>query len=320
MRWLEAVAACAWEVPAMLDSRSGLWAVVLAGGEGVRLRSLARELYGEARPKQYCALIGPKSMLRVTLDRVAQLIPPARTVLVTQAGHASYVEGVLAGHPPITVLAQPCNRGTAAGMLLAAHWIRTRDPGAVVAVFPADHFIVEESIFMSHVAAASAYVRDHPEWLLLLGVRPTEPEPDYGWIEPGERVGWMGGGPVRRVRAFHEKPAVHLARRLQRDGGLWNTFVFAATVAALVEAGVKCLPLLHDRLTRLDLFTGTQYEPWALRQAYLFAPTADFSRAVLTSSTTRLAVAEIPALTWRDLGTPERVARSLGTAETPAPS
>jgi mannose-1-phosphate guanylyltransferase len=218
------------------------------------------------------------------------------------------------------VLAQPCDRGTAAGVLLAAHWIRARDPGAVIAVFPADHFIREEAVFMSHVAAASAYVRDHPEWLLLLGVRPTEPASDYGWIEPGELVGWTSGGAVRRVRAFHEKPPAHLARRLQDDGGLWSIFVFAATAAALVEAGLASLPRLHDRLTHLDVFTGTRYETWALRQAYLFVPTADFSRAVLTSSAIRLAVAEIPSLTWYDLGTPERVARSLGTAETRAPS
>jgi mannose-1-phosphate guanylyltransferase len=196
-------------------------------------------------------------------------------------------------------------------VLLAAHWIRTRDPDGVVTVFPADHFIVEESLFMRHVAEASDQVRAHPRWLLLLGVRPTEPERDYGWVEPGERLDWAGHGAVHRVRTFHEKPAEAVARQLLEAGALWNTFVFTAAVGALVGAGLECVPLLEDRLTRLDLFTGTGYEASALRQAYLFAPTADFSRAVLASSAVPLAVAEIPALTWCDLGTPERVARSL---------
>jgi mannose-1-phosphate guanylyltransferase len=96
----------------------------LAGGEGVRLQSLTRELYGEARPKQYCAFTGSTSRLRTTLDRVARLIPPECTVAVTQASHAAHTAVELAGHPAITVPAQPCNRGTAAGVLLAAHWIR----------------------------------------------------------------------------------------------------------------------------------------------------------------------------------------------------
>lgn len=304
----------------MLDSRSDLWAIVLAGGEGVRLQSLARELYGEARPKQYCALAGSKSLLRTTLDRVARLIPPSQTVVVTQASHAGYVADELGDHPAVTVLAQPCDRGTAAAVLLAAHWVRTRDPGGVVAVFPTDHFIAEESLFMSHVAAAGGYVRNHPAWLLLLGVRPIEPEPDYGWIEPGERLPWAGRAAVHRVRAFHEKPPREVARRLLGDGALWNTFVFVGTVGALREIGLRSLPMLHDRLTRLELFRGTGFEGWALGQAYLFAPTADFSRVVLASAPVPLAVAEVPAVRWCDLGTPERVARRAAAAAAPVPS
>lgn len=268
----------------MLDSRNDLWAIVLAGGEG------------------------DSQTLPHTLDRVTRLIPPAHTVAVT---HAATGPADLAGHPAITVLAQPCDRGSAAGVLLAAHWIRTRAPGAVITVFPPNHLIVAESVPMSHVVAAGEYVRDHPEWLLLLGVHPTESAADHEWIEPGEPVGWTGRGPVHRIRAFHEKPPAELARRLH-GRALCNTFVFAATVTALVEAGLACLPLLHDRLTRFDVFTGTRYEALALQQAYLFAPTADFSRALLASSQIPLAVAEIPALTWQDLGMPERVARRAG--------
>ena len=102
-----------------------------------------------------------------------------------------------------------------------------------------------------------------------------------------------------------------MARGLFKLGHLWNTSVFATSVGALIDAGSQCLPLLHDRLIRLGVFVGTPYESWALRQAYQFAPTADFSRAVLESSSLSLAVAKVPTGTWCDLGTPERVARSL---------
>jgi len=269
----------------MRDSRRDLWAVVLAGGAG-----------------------DSSAPLRHTLDRVTRLIPPSQTVVVT---HAAHVAAEVVGHPAITVLTQPCDRGTAAGVLLAAHWIRCRAPGAVAAVFPTNHLVVKESVPMSHVAAAGEYVRDHPEWLLLLGVHPTEPGFDRAWIEPGEPVGWTGRGAVHRIRALHEKPSSDLARRLH-GRALCNTFAFTVTVTALVEAGLACLPLLHDRLTRFDLFTGTRYETVALQQAYLFAPTADFSRAILASSTIPLAVVEVPAVSWWDLGAPERVAGRVG--------
>src|SRR6267142_6637327 len=67
-----------------------LWAVVLAGGEGVRLRPLVRRLLGDERPKQFCPLLGPRTLLRQTLDRVGRLIPPDRTVVVGMESHERY--------------------------------------------------------------------------------------------------------------------------------------------------------------------------------------------------------------------------------------
>ena len=307
-------------IPTPVREDGELWAIVLAGGEGVRLRGLIRELYGEERPKQYAVLTGAKSLLRQTLDRVALLIPPQRIVIVTQASHAGYLGPELAGLPEVQVLAQPSDRGTAAGVLMPAHWIQARAPRAIVAVFPADHFILEEAVFMGHVDTVARFVRAHPDWLVLLGAPPTEPDPDYGWIEVGARVGWAGQAPVHWIRGFREKPTEESARRLFALGCLWNTFVFAASVATLVDAGQKCIPLLHERLVHLSEFVGTPYESRALRHAYLFAPAANFSRAILESSAISLAVSRIPPVTWSDIGTPERVARSLCALGVPPPA
>lgn len=297
-----------------------LWAIVLAGGEGTRLGLVTRRLYGEKRPKQYAVLSGTRSLLRQTLDRVARLVPPRRTIVVTLASHARYLAPELADLPGITVLAQPCDRGTAAGILLPAHWIHSRDPRATVVVFPTDHFILEEARFMRQVAEAADQAREHPEWLVLLGAPPTEPEPDYGWIEPGEGLGWSGGEPVYRVRRFHEKPTEAQARRLVALGCLWSTFVFSSAATALIEAGREAIPLLHDRLIRLGVFAGTRHESWATEQAYRLAPHAEFSRAILESAALPLAVTSIDPCTWCDLGTPERVARSLRSLGAPTPS
>lgn len=301
--------------------REHVWAIVLAGGEGTRLRPLIRRLYGQERPKQYATLSGTRSLLRQTLDRVARLVPARRTVIVSMASHARYLAAELADLPGTSVLYQPYDRGTAAGVLLPAHWIHARDPRATAVVFPTDHFILEEARFMRQVAEAADHARAHPEWLILLGAPPTEPESDYGWIEPGEPLGWAGGGgSLHRVRSFLEKPTAALARHLFARGGLWNTFVFAAGLSTLIEADRQGVPLLHDRLVRLVVFAGTRHETWALEQAYLLAPHAEFSRSVLESSALPLAVATIDTFTWCDLGTPERVAKSLRTLGPPAPS
>ena len=284
------------------------WAIVLAGGDGVRLRPLVRQLLGgDERPKQYVPLLGPASLLRQTLDRVERHIPPERTVVVSRVDHAAHIARDLAGRPRPRVLLQPQDRGTGTAVLFAAHWIRQWDPEATVAVFPSDHYILEEDTFATHTVEVLAYVTRHPSLMVLLGAPPTRPEPEYGWIKPGELLGETAAGPVFSVGCFQEKPELEWARWCLTKGWLWNTFVFATTLPALLDIGRDCLPSVDDRLKRIAAFTKTPHESWAIRQAYALAPTCDFSRAVLQQCPPGLAVSPLPRLTWCDLGTPVRV-------------
>lgn len=291
--------------------RGGLWSVVLAGGEGTRLRPLVRHLCGDERPKQFSPLLGARTLLGQTLDRVGRLIPPERTVVVTLQAHARYLERELGEKPCPHVLSQPESRGTAAGILLAAQWVETRDPGATLVCFPSDHLVLEEAAFMEHVGELASFVGREPRRIVLLGAPPSQPETEYGWIEPGEPVGWTGQGPVHAIQRFREKPSKEAAEALFRGGSLWNTFVFATRGAVLLSAGRECAPALYDRLASLRAFAGGEHERWALRQAYALAPTVDFSRSILEACPQMLGVSTLPGLTWCDLGSPERVVKML---------
>jgi mannose-1-phosphate guanylyltransferase len=250
-------------------------------------------------------LLGARTLLGQTLDRVGRLIPPDRTVVVTLQAHGRYLERELGATPRPHVLSQPESRGTAAGILLAAQWIETRDPGATLVCFPSDHLVLE------HVVELASFVAREPRRIVLLGAPPSQPETEYGWIEPGEPIGWTGQGPVHAIRRFREKPSKEAAEALLLRGSLWNTFVFAARAPVLLAAGRECAPALHDRLASLRAFAGGEHERWAVRQAYALAPTVDFSRTVLEACPQVLAVSKLPGLTWCDLGSPERVVTML---------
>jgi mannose-1-phosphate guanylyltransferase len=288
------------------------WAIVLAGGEGRRLLPLVRHVCGEERPKQYAPLLGARSLLRATLDRVATEIPAERTVVVTVAGQRRLAEAELSGEPRPWLLVQPEDRGTAAAVLWAARWIRARSPSAVVAIFPADHYIADESAFMRHVASVSRFVgRADEAPLTLLGVKPTRPETEFGWIEPDNLWAWgrEDGRPILLVRSFHEKPPVEIALQGMDRGWLWNTMVVVAGVGALVDTCARLLPRMSRALRDCILAPG-EMESSVLR-AYMSVAPADFSRDVLQNCRLGLAVSKLPDVGWSDWGTPGRVAETV---------
>jgi len=290
-----------------------LWGVVLAGGEGTRLKGLSQRICGDDRPKQYVPVLGERTLLRQTLDRVALAIPSARTAVVTVRSHAPYFGASWAGPEPPHVLVQPADRGTAAGVLYPVHWIARRDPGATVAVFPSDHFVSEPATLMEGIVQVAAWVDAHPDRLVLVGARASHPEVEYGWIELGRPLGSTVDSGIWDVRRFWEKPSEEQARVCFEAGCLWNTFILVGKVDIFLRAGREAVPEVNERLRRARAFLGTDEEAWALHQAYALMPRMNFSHAVLEPCPPFLAAAAVPRVVWSDLGTPRRVFEILGT-------
>lgn len=279
--------------------RDALWAVVLAGKEDVGLRPLVRPVCGDERPpKQLCPPLGSRTLLRETLDRVGRMIPPERTLLVGMRSDALCQEGQVGEEPGPHVLDQPDDRGTGAAVLLAALWIEARAPRATVVFLPPDHVIGEEGLFLARVAEMADFVERQPQWMVLLGVQPGESEMEYGWIEPGQRVGWTGPSSVYSIRGFQDTPSKECAEALFTSGCLRNTFVWAARPGVVLEAGRECVPSLYEQLIRLPAFWASEHERWALQHAYALAPTVNFSRSILEACSLPLAVLKAPGLTW----------------------
>jgi len=300
-------------------SGARLWGIVLAGGEGVRLRALSRRICGDERPKQYVPVLGDRTLLGQTLDRVGLGIPARRTAVVTLRSHARYFAEQWAGSEPPHMLVQPMDRGTAAGILVPVQWISGHDPGATVAVFPSDHFVSEPATFMAHVARIAAWVDEHPDRLVLLGAPASRPEVEYGWVEPGDSLGASDDLRIWGVRRFWEKPSGDRARICLESGCLWNTFVLVGKAAVFLRAGREAVPEVGERLARAEPFFGSREEAWALHQAYALIPNASFARAILEPCPSSLAVAELPNLRWSDLGSPGRVFEALsGVRSQPA--
>ncbi len=280
-----------------------LWALVLAGGDGARLQALTRVIAGAPIPKQYCRIVGDRSLLETTLARIAPLVPPERTLAIVNRGHLRLARPQLAAIPAANVLVQPRNLDTGPGLLVSLLALARRDAAATVAVFPSDHDIRYEVAFRQHVARMALLVAGHPDRIALLGARPERPETGYGYIAPGDRL--LGPGEAFGVVAFHEKPAPALAARIIGRGGLWNSFVMVGRVARMLELVREVRP---GDVADLE---GIPAEPDALAAAYDRLAAWNFSRDFLARVPRHLMVARANDLGWSDWGTPEAIERTL---------
>ena len=159
------------------------WGVVLAGGEGVRLRSLTRLVSGDNRPKQFCPLLGGRTLLAQTRIRIQRSLAPERTLFVLLKSHERFYRKELRGVAPARMVVQPNNRGTLPAILSSLLRIIRRDRNALVAFFPSDHHFANDEAFVEHIDFAFAHAKSHPERVILLGV-----EPEAAPLARGARV------------------------------------------------------------------------------------------------------------------------------------
>jgi mannose-1-phosphate guanylyltransferase len=289
-----------------------LAAIILAGGNGTRLLSLARKITGKDTPKQFCSLLGNETLLDQTRRRVALAISPARTMTVLAREHEAFF-GRLIDASRLNLVVQPSNRGTAPAILYALLRLIKLGHHGVVAVFPADHYVSHEHRFMLHVQAAAKSAILHTEQIVLLGMRADKPESQYGWIEPAIPVdfGASDRNAAVPVRRFWEKPDPKLALDLLRRGYLWNTSVIVGTASAFLDIFARALPQVYGSLAQVLPLVGTAQEQDAVERAYSRINHYGFSESVLSEFPENLSVLPVSGLVWNDLGEPARVLATI---------
>ena len=263
------------------------WGVVLATGEGQRMRKLALRVFGRERPGEYCPATGESSLIEHTINRATALVPPERILTVIGSGHSVYLNPDV--QLPGRVLEEPANRGTGACIMLPLVYVLARDPEATVLILPSDHFVFPDDQFVAHLERAAVLAECLPNRLVVLGAAPTRPQADFGWVEAGPFLEGMAGFGARSVKKFYDKPSQEEAEGFLQRGYYWNTRVMAVKARTLWIIGQQLFPGMMKRFENLlDLLklvnSGTaspDLEKLALRDVYRGLETTNFSRRVL---------------------------------------
>jgi len=264
-----------------------LHAVIMAGGSGTRFWPESRA----DRPKQLLRLVGDKTMLRATVDRLAGLVPPERLLVATTARLAGAVSEEIAELPADRVLCEPLRRNTAPCIGLAAVALRRSDPQATMAVMPADHLIQPAEQFCRALQLAEALVEEDPRRLLTFGIRPTYPAEIFGYIERGEALNTQvlektaaesGAPAVYQVRCFREKPDAQTAREYLAAGRFyWNAGIFVWKAETILDCLRRYEPAIHQGLERIAAAFDTPEFEQVLREQFEGMPDISIDYAVM---------------------------------------
>lgn len=279
-----------------------LWALILAAGEGSRIRSLTRDEAGVSVPKQFYSPSGGESLLRSTIRRAASLVEKERIVTVVAEQHRQWWGEELQDFFPENIIAQPANRGTATGILLPLLDILRRDHLAKIIVMPSDHHVESETVFTGALMEAVQAVCLDDRRAVLLGMKHESRNEDYGWIVPSASP---DSASVRGVAAFIEKPDMETAQLLIGHGAFVNSLIAVASGSALINMFALAVPNLLGALIRWRDDLGGEWPD--LSPVYDSLETCDFSREVLERSLDYLSVLPVPTCGWTDLGTPDRL-------------
>jgi mannose-1-phosphate guanylyltransferase/mannose-6-phosphate isomerase len=269
-----------------------IYGVILAGGWGTRFWPLSRSQY----PKQVLRLLGSESMLQSTVERLLPRIPPERLAVVTNADQAGLIHQELQrqGWEEVRIWIEPQGKNTAAAVGLAAVYLGEEADAAVMAVFPADHFIRDQARLLQALNQGAAWAQ--AGYLVTFGIPPTRPETGYGYIQQGSPLDDQGS--AFRAARFTEKPQLARAQEFLDAGGYyWNSGIFLFRRGVLLEAFSRYLPDLYRELARLLV---KENRP-PLTEVYQRIPSISLDHGILEKAEN---VAVVPVeMGWNDVGT-----------------
>jgi mannose-1-phosphate guanylyltransferase len=289
-----------------------LHAIIMAGGTGTRFWPASRN----DLPKQMLTLVGGESMISQTVDRLGELVPPERRLIVTNRRLVEAMAQQLPDLPRQAIVGEPCKRDTAPCIGLAALLVSRDDPDATMIVMPADHVIRPAEKFQAAIRQAAALVDEAPRRIVTFGIKPSYPAEIFGYIHRGKAIESRSGAtqlaPAFVVNSFKEKPFAETARKYVDSGEYyWNSGIFVWRAATILDALSQRQAEMLGRLETIVAAWNTPEREAVFDREFAAIKGISIDYAVMEHATD-VAVIEAP-FEWDDLGGWQSLGRVAGS-------
>lgn len=274
------------------------YCVIMAGGTGTRFWPVSRS----AKPKQFLDVADTgKTFIRHTFERFRKIVPEENILVVTRDRYSDIVREQIPELKEENLLLEPYCRNTAPCIAYANYTLLKRNPDAVVIVSPSDHLIDNEDLFVETMGKVFGYLKGN-DVLMTLGVVPTRPDTNYGYIQAvGGHEAYMKNEPMQ-VKTFTEKPDKELAKVFISTGEFfWNSGIFIWKAETIKEEMEKHLPEVTGLFEGWDRVLGTPIESEFIARAYTDCPNISIDYGVM-EKTSRAWICPVQ-FGWSDFGT-----------------
>ncbi len=271
--------------------------VMLAGGSGTRLWPMSRTHL----PKQLQKLIGDKTLIQQTFDRVEPLAPSSNIFVDTAAKYVNEIGQQLPKLPHANIIAEPKAKNTAAAIGLAAAHLYHRDKQAIMLSLPSDHAVTDVASFHTAIKTGVKVLESHPDYIVTVGIKPTRPSTELGYIQMDGEFATIDNQQVFKVKKFVEKPDTETAEQFFNSHHyLWNAAYFMWRVDMLLNLYQQFLPNTYQHLMAIEAAIGTPHYSKVLEEHYDQVDEIAVDYAILEKASN---IVVIPAdLGWDDIG------------------
>ncbi|MBI4708643.1 MAG: mannose-1-phosphate guanylyltransferase/mannose-6-phosphate isomerase [Candidatus Portnoybacteria bacterium] len=293
------------------SSKSYLFGVVLAGGNGSRLWPVSRELF----PKHLLSINDAQSLLQATVTRIEKLIPPRNISIVTNQKHLpdiktqlNFFERSQKGMALEQLISEPCGRNTAPAIALAAMRLYLENPESIMIVLPSDHLIQEEEKFLELLKySLQIAVKGY---LVTFGIVPSSPETGYGYIKKGELIAQQANKKAYLADGFFEKPNQELAKEYLDSGQyFWNSGIFVWKTKEILRAIKIFLPDVFGTISEISTLELQGDKNAQIEEIYQNLEPISIDKGCLEKSDK---IVVIPAqINWNDIGSWDKILQVL---------
>jgi len=277
------------------------YSVIMAGGVGKRFWPLSRKKH----PKQLLDIVGSKSMINLTIDRLRTLSDLDHIYIMTNEEQKKLIMDQNSELKEENFIIEPCGKNTAPAIGLAAHHLHKKDPDAVMGLFPADHLITNIELFTQTVNTAIDAASSNRA-LFTFGINPTYPATGYGYIQVDKDIDFShknlpGDIQIFKSKTFAEKPDITTAKLFLKSGEFfWNSGMFVWQAKVIISKINRYLPETGPILSEISETIGTDDYDTTIRKKWKTIQSISIDYAVLEQSS-RIYVVKAD-FDWNDVG------------------